>query len=124
MNYLLILKCFRQDQDSTGRVMLKQMQQNKSTENSPRVVTNKSSKKNANNTSIDLTDDIEDGASQSFKGKNVSPQSQPQPPALVAFRGNSQANGSGNKPTTTYYVKPNSTVIPSSRLPLRNGKSG
>lgn len=122
MNCLLILKYFRQDQEPTGRVMLKQVLHNMSTENGQRASLIKTPKKNANNTSIDLTDDIEDGASQSFKGKNVSPQSQPQPPALVAFRGNSQANSSGNKPTTTYYVKPNSIVSPGSRLPLRNGK--
>ncbi|CAO1313823.1 unnamed protein product [Diamesa tonsa] len=106
---------FVQENDSTGRVMLKQVQQSKSTENNQRVVPTKTQKKNAN-TSIDLTDDMEDGASQSVSGKVVV--AQEQPPALV-YRGNAQLNKL-NKPTTTYYVKASATVNPVIRVPLRN----
>lgn len=109
--------------------MLKQVQQS----NSPDKAASNISKnnKNANNLSIDLTDDMED-VNQSSGGMN----DLAQPPALVAFRGNnSQANSLNksktNQPTTTYYVKPNSTanksidkiaVIPANRLVLRNGE--
>lgn len=115
-----------QDQDIAGRVILKQVQQSKSSDN--KAASNISKNKNGNNLSIDLTDDIEDGNQSSESMNGLA-----QPPALVAFRGNnSQANSiNKTKPTTTYYVKPNSTpnksidkiaVIPANRLVLRNGK--
>lgn len=76
--------------------MLKQVQKNA-------VI--KANKKNAHAASIDLTDDIEDGVNQSSEVMNVVAQ----PPALVAFRGNSQANSlNKSKPTTTYYMRQNS----------------
>lgn len=51
------------------------------------------------NASIDLTDDIEDGANQSFQGTNVTTQ----PPALVVFRGTPQKTKT--KPTKGYTVE-------------------
>ena len=107
-----------QDQDSAGRTMLKQVQQNKFNESNQRFFAHNTPKKDSN-TSIDLTDDFEDVASKGSKGVTVVVN----PPALVAFRGTSQTNVI-NKPTTTNYVKPHHTVNSSSRLPLRNGKSG
>ncbi|CAO1374704.1 unnamed protein product [Diamesa serratosioi] len=76
------------EENSTGRVMLSCKQVNPT-------------KPENSNTSIDLTDDIEDGTNGT---------AQEQPPALVAFRGNSSNSKGKTKPKTSFYVEANSTL--------------